>query len=130
MHYRNLGRSNLKVSALCLGTMMFGDQTELPEAERIVAHAHAQGVNFIDTADVYTAGASEAMVGRLIQPQRNDWVLATKLGNAMSKRPNEMHYSRGWILREVESSLRKVDGLVNEINRKWPFARDAEIELK
>ena len=62
MHYRNLGRSNLKVSALCLGTMMFGDQTALPEAERIVADAHAHGVNFIDTADVYTAGASEQMV--------------------------------------------------------------------
>jgi aryl-alcohol dehydrogenase-like predicted oxidoreductase len=63
MQYRQLGKSNLKVSALCLGTMMFGDQTDAAEAARIVAHAHAQGVNFIDTADVYTRGASETMVG-------------------------------------------------------------------
>ena len=108
MHYRNLGRSNLKVSALCLGTMMFGDQTALPEAERIVADAHAHGVNFIDTADVYSAGASEQMVGRLIQPHRHDWVLATKLGNAMSPRVNEGHYSRAWMLRAVDDSLRRL----------------------
>jgi aryl-alcohol dehydrogenase-like predicted oxidoreductase len=108
MHYRNLGRSNLKVSTLCLGTMMFGDQTALAEAETIVAQAHAQGVNFIDTADVYSAGASEVMVGQLIQPQRNDWVLATKLGNAMSKRINQGHYSRTWMLREVDDSLRRL----------------------
>ena len=108
MHYRNLGRSNLKVSALCLGTMMFGDQTALPEAERIVADAHACGVNFIDTADVYTTGASEQMVGRLIQPHRHDWVLATKLGNAMSPRVNEGHYSRAWMLRAVDDSLRRL----------------------
>ena len=108
MNYRKLGQSNLKVSALCLGTMMFGDQTALPEAERIVAHAHAQGVNFIDTADVYSAGASEQMVGQLIQPHRHDWVLATKLGNAMSGRVNEGHYSRAWMLREVDNSLRRL----------------------
>ncbi len=108
MQYRRLGRSNLQVSALCLGTMMFGDQTDQAEAGRIVAHAHAQGVNFIDTADVYTAGASEAMVGALIQPQRHDWVLATKLGNPMSKRPNEGHYARVWMLRELEQSLRRL----------------------
>ena len=94
MHYRRLGTSNLQVSALCLGTMMFGDQTDQAEAAAIVAHAHAAGVNFIDTADVYTHGASESMVGALIQPHRHDWVLATKLGNAMSKRPNEGQYSR------------------------------------
>lgn len=54
MQYRSLGKSNLQVSALCLGTMMFGDQTDLAEAEAIVADARAQGVNYIDTADVYT----------------------------------------------------------------------------
>ena len=108
MHYRRLGTSTLQVSALCLGTMMFGDQTDAAEAGRIVAHAHAAGVNFIDTADVYTHGASESMVGALIQPQRHDWVLATKLGNPMSKRPNEGHYSRVWMLREVEHSLRRL----------------------
>ena len=78
MNYRKLGNSNLQVSTLCLGTMMFGDQTEQDEAERIVADAHHHGVNYIDTADVYTRGASESMVGQLLLGQRHDWVLATK----------------------------------------------------
>ena len=105
MQYRNLGNSNLKVSALCLGTMMFGDQTAIDEARSIVADAHANGVNYIDTADVYTKGASETMVGELIKPTRHDWVLATKLGNPMSQRPNEGHYSRSWMLRAVDAAL-------------------------
>ena len=105
MQYRNLGKSNLQVSRLCLGTMMFGDQTPREEAAAIVADAHAQGVNYIDTADVYTKGASETMVGELLRGQRHHWVLATKLGNPMSDRVNEAHYSRSWMLREVEASL-------------------------
>ncbi len=108
MKYRSLGHSNLKVSALCLGTMMFGDQTDRTEAARIVADAHAQGVNFIDTADVYTTGVSEEVVGELIKPQRHDWVLATKLGNKMSARINETHYSRAWMLRALDASLRRL----------------------
>lgn len=108
MQYRNLGSSNLKVSALCLGTMMFGDQTDRDEAARIVAHAHEQGVNFIDTADVYTAGASEEMVGQLIRANRHDWVLATKLGNTMPGRVNHGHYSRVWLVQELEQSLRRL----------------------
>jgi aryl-alcohol dehydrogenase-like predicted oxidoreductase len=105
MQYRNLGKSNLKVSTLCLGAMMFGDQTAQDEAGRIVADAHANGVNFIDTADVYTKGASEQMVGTLLRDQRHDWVLASKLGNPMSERINEGGYSRSWMLREVDASL-------------------------
>jgi aryl-alcohol dehydrogenase-like predicted oxidoreductase len=105
MRYRRLGKSNLKVSALCLGTMMFGDQTDQAEAGRIVASARDHGVNFIDTADVYTKGASEQMVGQLLQGQRHDWVLASKLGNAMGEGQNQSHYSRTWIMREAERSL-------------------------
>ena len=108
MQYRQLGKSPLQVSALCLGTMMFGDQTGEAEAAAIVAHAREQGVNYIDTADVYTQGASEAMLGRLLKGQRQDWVLATKLGNKMSERPNEGGYSRAWMLREVEASLTRL----------------------
>jgi aryl-alcohol dehydrogenase-like predicted oxidoreductase len=108
MRYRNLGSSNLQISTLCLGTMMFGDQTDQAEAGRIVAHAHEHGINFIDTADVYTTGASEEMVGTLIKAQRHDWVLATKLGNKMAAGPNRSHYSRMWMLRELEASLRRL----------------------
>ena len=108
MQYRSLGNSNLKVSTLCLGTMMFGDQTDAAQAALIVQDAHANGVNYIDTADVYTNGASETMVGQLIKAQRHDWVLATKLGNTMSKRPNEGHYSRSWMLREIDASLTRL----------------------
>ncbi|KAF3998696.1 aldo/keto reductase [Glaciimonas immobilis] len=108
MQYRRLGTSNLKVSALCLGTMMFGDQTDIGEAERIVASARDHGVNFIDTADVYTKGASEEMVGTVLAADRPNWVLATKLGNPMSGRPNQSHYSRHWIISEVENSLKRL----------------------
>ena len=108
MHYRRLGNSNLQVSALCLGTMMFGDQTDEAEAGRIVASAREHGVNFIDTADVYTKGAAELLVGRLLNGQRDDWVLATKLGNPMTSQPNFGHYSRSWIVRETENSLRRL----------------------
>jgi aryl-alcohol dehydrogenase-like predicted oxidoreductase len=108
MQYRHLGKSNLRVSALCLGTMMFADQTDAAEAARIVAHAHEAGVNFVDTADVYTKGASEQMLGGLIKATRHDWILATKLGNPMSAKPNEARYSRVWLLRELDESLRRL----------------------
>lgn len=108
MHYQRLGRSNLKVSSLCLGTMMFADQTDLAEAKNMVASAHEHGINFIDTADVYSKGGSEEMLGKILPAQRHDWILATKLGNAMSRRPNQSHYSRNWIMREVDNSLRRL----------------------
>ena len=108
MLYHALGQSPLQVSRLCLGTMMFADQTDLAEAGRIVSAAHEQGVNFIDTADVYSAGRSETMVGELIKAQRHDWVLASKLGNKMSERPNQSRYSRAWVMRACEDSLQRL----------------------
>lgn len=109
MEYRNLGSSNLRVSALCLGTMMFGDQTDAAQAAAIVADARERGVNFVDTADVYVTGGSERMLGPLLKPHRDEWVLATKLGNRMSQRPNEGHFSRLWVARAVDDSLRRLD---------------------
>jgi aryl-alcohol dehydrogenase-like predicted oxidoreductase len=108
MQYRRLGKSNLRVSALCLGTMMFGDQTGVDEAREIMAAARGEGVNFIDTADVYSKGGSETMLGALLKGNRNDWVLATKLGNPMTGAPNHGRYSRYWMMREVESSLQRL----------------------
>jgi aryl-alcohol dehydrogenase-like predicted oxidoreductase len=89
--------------------MMFADQTPLTEAREIVAHAREHGVNFIDTADVYSKGKSEEMVGELLIGQRDRWVLATKLGNKMSEDPNEVGYSRSWMLRECEASLKRLN---------------------
>jgi aryl-alcohol dehydrogenase-like predicted oxidoreductase len=88
--------------------MMFGDQTDADEAGRIVADARGQGVNFIDTADVYRQGRSETIVGDLIKGQRSDWVLATKLGNRMGEGPNRSGYSRRWVLHECEASLQRL----------------------
>ncbi|MEZ5657193.1 MAG: aldo/keto reductase [Burkholderiaceae bacterium] len=109
MIYRRLGASNLRVSRLCLGTMMFGDQTEAPEAASIMAAAREQGVNFVDTADVYTRGASERMLAPLIKAGRDWWVVATKLANRMSDSPNDIGYSRRWMIRAVENSLQRLE---------------------
>ena len=108
MKYRRLGSSNLLVSELCLGTMMFGDQAGESESMAMVAMARERGVNFIDTADVYTTGASERLVGRAIAGDRDAWVLATKVGNRMSDRPNEGRYSRKWVVRAAEDSLKRL----------------------
>ena len=105
MHYRNLGTSNLQVSTLCLGTMMFGDPTPKEEAAAMVADARSHGVNYIDTADVYSRGVAESMLGEVLKGQRHDWVLATKLGNKMSDKVNESKFSRTWMLREIDASL-------------------------
>lgn len=108
MIYRKLGRSDLRVSAICLGTMMFGDRTDAREAASILASAAEHGVNFIDTADVYKYGASESMLGGLMQGHRSKWIVATKVGNKMSEALNEGHYSRSWIMRAVDASLSRL----------------------
>ena len=105
MQYRPLGRSGLRVSPICLGTMMFGDRTEQAEAARIVDIARDAGINFVDTADVYTRGASERMLGPLIARDRDSWVVATKVGNPMGKGPNQGNHSRKWLMREIDASL-------------------------
>jgi aryl-alcohol dehydrogenase-like predicted oxidoreductase len=108
-NYIKLGTSGLQVSRLCLGTMMFGDQTAASEAASIVTAAIDHNVNFIDTADVYTKGASETMLGPILKGQRHRFVLASKLGNKMSDLPNEAGYSRSWMMRAVEGSLKRLD---------------------
>ena len=108
MKYRRLGQSHLEVSELCLGTMMFGDQTDAAASADIVAAARDRGVNFVDTADVYGNGASERILAPLLAPDRDRWVIATKLGNKMSDVPNEGRYSRKWVVRAAEDSLRRL----------------------
>src|SRR3954451_2119033 len=111
MEYRPLGRTGVQVSPLCLGTMMFGawGNTDHDDSIHIVHRALDAGINFIDTADVYSAGESEEIVGKALKGRRDDVVLATKLGVPMGEDPNHRGGSRRWIIEEVENSLRRLD---------------------
>jgi len=107
--YRYLGRSALKVSPLCLGAMMFGGETDEATSRRIIDKAFEQGINFIDTADVYHAGRSESVVGRAIADRRDHWVVATKFGFPTAQSgPNEQGQSRKWIMQSVDASLKRL----------------------
>jgi aryl-alcohol dehydrogenase-like predicted oxidoreductase len=111
MEMRVLGRTGLRVSPLCLGAMMFGawGNTDHDESVRIIHQALDSGINFIDTADVYSAGESEEIVGKaLAAGQRDHVVLATKAHAAMGEDVNERGNSRRWIIRECENSLRRL----------------------
>ena len=100
MEYRRLGRSGIEVSTLCLGTMLFGDQTGESEAARIVQRAGEAGVNFLDTADAYAGGESERIVGRAVRGGRDRWIVATKVGTALPPHgPNRRGSGRVWVLR-------------------------------
>jgi aryl-alcohol dehydrogenase-like predicted oxidoreductase len=105
MDYRKLGRSGLKVSPLCLGTMMFGGPTEEADARRIAAHAREAGINFIDTANAYTEGRSEEITGRIVRAERGWWVLATKIANPVGQGPNDRGLSRRHCFEAVEACL-------------------------
>ena len=110
MKYRAFGRTGVHVSRLCLGAMMFG-QWGNPDHDESIAVIHAAldaGINFIDTADVYSAGESEEIVAKAIQGRRDDIVLATKAFMPMSDNLNHRGSSRRWIIREAEDSLRRL----------------------
>ncbi len=111
MKYRTLGRTGMKVSPLCLGAMMFGEWGN-PDHDDSIAIIHSAleaGINFIDTADVYSAGESERIVGKAIKGRRDDLVIATKVHGAMGTDPNRAGNSRRWITRACEESLRRLE---------------------
>jgi aryl-alcohol dehydrogenase-like predicted oxidoreductase len=111
MNYRTLGTTGTKVSPLCLGAMMFGGwgNPDHDDSIRIIHRALDAGINFIDTADVYSRGESEEIVGKALAGGKRDHVvLATKVHGTMGDDPNEFGNSRRWIVREVESSLRRL----------------------
>jgi aryl-alcohol dehydrogenase-like predicted oxidoreductase len=111
MELRPLGRTGVQVSKLCLGAMMFGawGNTDHDDSIRIIHAALDAGINFIDTADVYSRGESEVVVGKaLAGGRRDDVVLATKFHGPMGEDPNQQGASRRWIVREVESSLQRL----------------------
>jgi len=111
MELRALGSTGVEVSPLCLGAMMFGawGETDHDESIRIIHRALDAGINFIDTADVYSRGESEEIVGKaLAEGRRDDVILATKVHGSMGDDPNQRGNSRRWIVREVENSLRRL----------------------
>jgi aryl-alcohol dehydrogenase-like predicted oxidoreductase len=110
MDLRPLGRTGVQVSKLCLGTMMFGawGNTDHDDSIRIIHRALDAGINFVDTADVYSAGESEEILGKALKGRRDDVVLATKFWGPMGDAPNRGGVSRRWIIAEVENSLRRL----------------------
>ena len=110
MEYRQLGRSGMRVSKLCVGTMNFGGRTDQDEAQRIIDEAFDAGINSIDTADVYARGVSEEMTGNALvaNGHRDDVVLATKGVATMGDGPNDQGASRYHLTRAVEASLERL----------------------
>jgi len=110
MKYRTLGRTGIKVSPYALGAMMFGaiGNPDHDDSIRIIHKALDAGINFIDTADAYSHGESEEIVGKALKGRRDDIVLATKLWMPMGDDPNQRGNSRRWIMTEVENSLRRL----------------------
>ncbi|MBY5763562.1 aldo/keto reductase [Rhizobium leguminosarum] len=110
MQYRTLGRTGIKVSPYCLGAMMFGaaGNPDHEDSIRIIHKALDAGINFIDTADIYSRGESEEIVGKALKGRRDDVVLATKAHLPMGDDPNRQGNSRRWLIRAVEDSLRRL----------------------
>ena len=110
MRYRTLGRTGIQVSPYALGAMNFGvmSNADHDDSSRIIHRALDAGVNLIDTADVYSRGESEEIVGQAIKGRRDDVVLATKFANPMGEAPNQRGASRRWIMTAVEGSLRRL----------------------
>src|ERR1700737_1816697 len=110
MKYRTLGRTGIQVSPYCLGAMMFGamGNPDHDDSIRIIHKALDAGINFIDTADVYSRGESEEIVGKALKGRRDDVVLASKMHYPMGDDPNRRGNSRRWINTELENSLRRL----------------------
>jgi aryl-alcohol dehydrogenase-like predicted oxidoreductase len=110
MEHRVLGRTGVNVSPLCLGTMMFGawGNPDHDDSIRIIHRALDAGINFVDTADVYSGGESEEIVGKALEGRRDSVVLATKFHGAMGDDPNQRGNSRRWLFQEVDNSLRRL----------------------
>lgn len=108
MNYVRLGRTGLKVSDYCLGSDNFGEQTDEAEALKIMDAAFDAGVNFIDTANVYTSGVSENIIGKFMHGRRYDVILATKGNGGPGERPNDRQVSRKYVMQAIDDSLRRL----------------------
>jgi aryl-alcohol dehydrogenase-like predicted oxidoreductase len=131
MEHRQLGRTGVSVSKLCLGAMMFGDwgNKDHDDSIRIIDRALDAGINFIDTADVYSHGESEEIVGKaLAGGKRDNVVLATKVWGQMGDDPNRRGVSRRWIMQEVENSLRRLNTDWIDLYQIHRYEPDTDIE--
>ncbi len=138
MEYRRMGATGLKVSELCLGCMTFGRETAEDEARKIVDRFLEVGGNFLDTANVYAAGASEDILGRIIRDRRHSLVVATKvrfnaaafMGRPVA--PNDIGLSRSHIMAEVERSLRRLQTDYIDLYQvhSWDFETPIEETLR
>src|SRR5579863_3539860 len=130
MQYRPLGRTGIKVTPYCLGAMMFGGigNPDQDECVRIIHKALDSGINFIDTADRYSTGESEEIVGKALEGRRDNIVLATKVHGPMGDDPNMQGNSRRWITRAVEDSLRRLRTDYIDLYQIHRPAPDTDIE--
>ena len=108
MEYKLLGRAGVKVSEICLGTMMFGGPTDESDSVRMIHCALDAGINFLDTANVYNDGESERILGKAIHSVRDEVVIATKVCGPVADGPNQSGSSRYHIMFQVEESLRRL----------------------
>ena len=130
MHYRPLGRTGIKVSPFCLGAMMFGKGGNPDHAEcvRMIHKSLDSGINFIDTADAYSRGESEEIVGKALQGRRDGVVINTKVYHPMGDDPNQRGGSRRWIMRAVEGSLRRLQTDYIDIYQLHRPTPDTDVE--
>src|SRR3954467_415154 len=130
MEQRTLGRTGVKVSPLCLGAMMFGawGNRDHDDSVRIIHRALDGGINFIDTADVYSQGESEEIVAKALKGRRDDVVLATKFHGNMGEDPNHQGNSRRWIMRECEASLKRLGTDWLDLNQVHRPSADTDID--
>lgn len=130
MKYRPLGRTGIKVSPYCLGAMMFGGMgnPDHDDSIRIIHKALDAGINFIDTADRYSRGESEEIVGKALKGRRDNIVLATKVHGPMGDDPNQQGNSRRWINHAVEDSLRRLQTDYIDLYQIHRPAPDTDIE--
>ena len=108
MRYKRLGRTGLKVSPICLGAMNYGDPVSEEEATKIINDAFDAGVNFLDTADMYSGGQSEEIIGKAVKGKRDSFVIATKVCGKSGPGPNDLGLSRKHIMQAVEGSLKRL----------------------
>jgi 1-deoxyxylulose-5-phosphate synthase len=128
MQFHNLNGTSLKTSLLCLGTMMFGDQTKEADSLKIMDYAYENGINFFDTANVYNQGESERIVGKGLKGRRDEIILATKVRGQMGENPNNAGLSRRNILSAADASLKRLD--TDYIDIYYMHAPDYETSLE